>query len=374
MTWVQQVKEAVGNAECTPCSSGEYRELATEACRTCQPGWVSPPQASACTSCGDVLVTGMEPNAVGDQCLCAPGWFVNNTGAGATPTCAQCPTGTMQAAYHRLSCGTCAAGYYPSPNRTACWRCAPNTVSAPGWDTCMSCAPGEYIDIATRTCKPCAAGTAANVVDATSCARCDVGSVALGAGNTKCTKCPPGTRNDHEINTCIPCVGGTYSSSPGLTTCTSCATGHITLPEADDDGTGTELGLANGARVCVPCNASTFAVRGVECRSCPFNQYSGDAASSCTPCPTGTWSHDGLTCNGCPPGTFQSGQGKECDACPSGQANGVWNVTSCTSCPAFSVPTKARDACAPCPAGTFALGTWQRFTACWCAVRCGRAS
>ena len=77
------------------CSSGTYGMIPDQPCAPCAPNFVSQEGYVLCTWCGDFETTGRAPNRAADECLCAPGWYINGT-VGALAECAHCPPGTVQ--------------------------------------------------------------------------------------------------------------------------------------------------------------------------------------------------------------------------------------------------------------------------------------
>ena len=384
----------LGPTECVACPAGTYAMEGQNTCGTCPAGTTSSGTgATSCSPCpaGEVtLSTALTNNGT------TPMWYGVELG----PTeCVACPAGTY-AMEGQNTCGSCAAGTTSSgTGATACSPCADGEVTlsmaltnngtTPTWygvelgpTQCVACPAGTRNNKAVdqNVCTTCPAGTT-SATGATSCSPCPAGEVTLSMatthndttistwygvelGPTECVACPAGTYAMDGQNTCAACPGGTFSRQGTAGQCQLCDHGHITVTHPENGGETPNpnatiedewYGVAIGPVQCFPCNASTYASLGVECRGCDFNEVSGDAAPACTPCPAGTWASDGLTCHGCPPGTFQPGKGKQCESCAPGRINADWNRTSCVACEVGTVPNAARTMCELCPPGSVAL-------------------
>ena len=214
---------------------------------------------------------------------------------------------------------------------------------------CYPCEPGTY-SVDGISCSLCQSGTASNgqmdcgnipgyegmlECGATECVECDMGTYAMGEGNSSCSVCEPGTFSGFGAFECDYCPSGT--SSNGQMYC---------------DMPGYEGMNECGATGCNECDAGTYAMGegNSYCDVCLPGTFSGFGAFECDYCPSGTSSngqmycdmpgYEGMNecgatgCNECDAGTYAMGEGNSyCDYCQSGSYASSSGASECDVCP-----------------------------------------
>eukprot|EP01043_Picozoa_sp_COSAG02_P028301 COSAG02_NODE_1710_length_11224_cov_30.628674_2_plen_3421_part_01 len=162
-----------------------------------------------------------------------------------------CFNGTMRAPE-----GCCAAG---------------SSWNGEGGVACEPCEAGRYDGDSdpSTPCDACPTGTYSDVVAATECAPCDIGSYSPSGSNSTsgCVECTAGTYDgDSDPSTpCDACPMGTYSDVVAATECAPCDIGSYS-----PSGSSSTLG-------CVECTAGTYdgdSDPSTPCDACPMGTYS----------------------------------------------------------------------------------------------------
>ena len=189
-----------------------------------------------------------------------------------------------------------------------------------------NCNPGEYTDI-DGNCYPCEPGTYS--VDGISCSLCQSGTASNGqmdCGNI------PGYQGMLECGAteCIECDMGTYAMGEGNSSCSVCEPGAYSQ---------------FGAAVCTACQPGTASNGQMYCDMPGYEGINECGASSCNECDMGSYAmgEGNSYCDYCQSGTYSSGLGaSECDICPNNlYSNGqmeCWDgiaecgATECVDC------------------------------------------
>ncbi len=359
-----------GAAYCDTCPPGYHPNHARTSCDPCPRGTASA-DGRMCTDC---QVGHYSPTTGLSTCIPAEaGHYVSTTGA---VQATLCPPLSYQDLTGQVSCKTCTAGHRASTNQTHCEPCPPGSHNTDGLE-CELCEVGKYQDVpgsahcvitslghyadqeGQATATPCPLGEYQDEQEQTSCKVCDVGNHP-NYQKTACENCHPGKMsNDGRV--CVECQPGTYQPEAESTSCVEAEMGYYVY--------------GHGYTRQDPCRAGTMSdrVRATECFPC-FPGNEPREATSCVPCEAGQESEIGEECTACLPGTYQPYTAQMTCAnaslghyvpfvgateqlpCQPGQQTSQEGSAHCSNCSIGSAPTRARDACEHCPAGTFSAG------------------
>jgi hypothetical protein len=217
--------------------------------------------------------------------------------------CVDCPAGWFSETAGVLECSrVCVAGSYSATASAGATSAASDCVNCPAGKSdadsdpatvCANCEPGKYSD----------------VVGATACIVCSVGSFSV-EGSTAasdCVNCPAGKSDEDQdpATACTDCPTGYYSETVGSTECTpfsgDCTAGSISataVTGATAACVSCPVGKSDAgsdpATVCANCEPGKYSdVAGaIACIACPAGSFSevegSSAASDCVNCAAGT--------------------------------------------------------------------------------------
>jgi hypothetical protein len=341
----------------------------------CSPGYILPPNASACEAC-PLHTYKSEP--------------------GSSTSCTSCPanSSTLQTASIAATSCICNAGY-----------------SGAAGGTCSECTAGKYQDTKGQTaCKSCPAGTSSpNASTLLTQCTCLLGYTATFNG-VKCDACRNATyKNESGIGSCLPCplhaTSPNASTSPLSCVCESDSVGDVGGPCYCKEAYYQNVSAPQKCIKCTPFSTSAVNSMSVEdckciqgygavtsgtsitCQICAAGKYKSIVNNSeCLPCNNGTssvaGSIDASNCT-CLAG-FEGSNGGPCTQCLIGFYKSTAGAGSCTACPANSITlatgtqavaqclckegfflNASSGQCAPCPEGTYKNVTGgQACTAC----------
>ena len=237
-------------------------------------------------------------------------------------------------------------------------------------DTCVPCAPNEVSTVGI--CSACAAGYFPSA-DKTACVPCPAGEILIADGSA-CQACPAGTSNRDDGLGCESCAasGPNKYSLGGGGACADCVAG--TQPNAQrSDCEQCSAGLySTAASVCQRCAVGQEHVNRIVCNNCPVGKHNTGELEQCAPCNPGEhpntertacesclgegrhkYSSVGAACLACPAGTQPNANATACDECPLGTVRGGSDADICAPCAAGQSPSATRAECLPCPVGTY---------------------
>jgi hypothetical protein len=268
---------------CTSCVSGSYSSLAAQsspaACASC-------PAGSFCSGGANITACSWSQYCPANSSVathCATGQFC--TDASVT---ADCPAGSWSSITGLTAasqCTACQAGKYGSSSgQTSAASACPFTCTAGTYgdtagqtmasNACSTCPPGSWC-AGGASVTECSAGSysdAINLISASACTLCSIGTYGSGAGHTtKQAACP------------LSCAAGTYGNVSGQTTASS---------------------------ACVLCPAGSYCSGGANISACSPGQYC-PANSSAAAAHATCWCSCGCTDSDCA-GSFMSVS--SCDA------------------------------------------------------------
>ena len=379
-------------------------------CQECPPGHFNNGE-NVCTSCESELhvqcgtCSGDLPVPVYGMGVCAA--MCPTSKVWVSSACSECSTGTpkfetnssnptacaeetcseanMIEGESANTCFPCGSGKKTDGN--SCSECQVNELCIPG-RSASTCDSSRILDENER-CLPCAIGKSATRVDTvTECQNdpiafqtglgkqmhtlvrddgCPRGTEFASTGNTSipnsvCTQCPSGkisTGGDQLLEDGSPanCESCTNSTSagllafyPGTDACSQCPSGKLHLQTSVSNkyasncqicAQGQHIRESSGERTCTNCSAGKSG-DGVTCNSCEQGKYAeNQGMSACVDCPIG-WRHkrnvnqrvsQSSACEECAPGSLAQGN------------------STCTECPAGTIPNEAMTGCTPCPCG-----------------------
>jgi len=279
----------------------------------------------ACAACPSPLMS--PQGSIGQQACNAP----CNAGYTGSP-CTACQAGSYKPVQGPQACANPPANAF-TPN-TVSWLCNAGFSEPVVADACSACGAGKYKEASGNDALDCLdckdySESPPSTISAASCL-CVQGYAADGSA----------------LDTCVECAKGKYKAASANAACTDCPGGSTTLAAKAFD-----------VSLCV-ADAGFHKVSGAF-QACPvgsFKPQEGDAA--CTPCPTHSTTpaagavassqcvcvapkyqaHDSAC--GCAPGFFYVGASQACEPCPAGsfclgtQAGGALATTAATPCPA----------------------------------------
>lgn len=229
--------------QCTPCPSMTYSTstgaTAVTACLACEPGLLSNPGSTECSTC-----------PLGSYCLltsnttlaipCPAGRYSTTSGATSPDVCLSCGIGTFSSnvgVSTATGCSNCVAGSYSDkPGNANCTSCPSgsfmsSTITGSSDPTdCQSCPQGLYNPNPKQTActYTCPAGYATNIGQgfasiSQACTECQPGYLLAKSGDTSCTICPQGQYCSITLLTAGSlCPEGTFSPMFGATDIANC--------------------------------------------------------------------------------------------------------------------------------------------------------
>ncbi|PIL33018.1 hypothetical protein GSI_04467 [Ganoderma sinense ZZ0214-1] len=268
---------------------------------TCNPGWTTASNGTACAKCAD-------------------GFFLNSSG-----NCEVCSLGCTECADGSGECITCKSGFTQNANdRTQCFASQTTTSSgttcsgATSGD-CIICGAGKY------TLNGNCVGTDGNGV-------CSGSTLVADNNKHECNTCP---------NSCTSCKFSSFTvaSTIDQVQCTGCLPGFVLSGGKciASCPTGTFLSPKDNV-TCTTCDSScgTCAGSSTFCLTCANNQLASNG-SCVSSCPSNTFSSSGQ-CISCHP---------DCASCSGSSFN------QCSSCPSDR-PVLTNGRCLPtCSKGQF---------------------
>jgi hypothetical protein len=385
----------IGATSCQICPAGFYcfpdgiNSIGATVPIPCPVGSVSGNGYERCSSCP---IDTYQPQNGQNDCISCPLGSYSTKGA---TSCLRCPQGQYGVSYGVVSeklvtvynsatglpisnsfsytghvfCASCPAGSYQDrTGETACKACVPGSYSADGAVECTPCDVGSYSSFDSAVCLQCPDGTYQGNTGGSTCENCPVGTASsnsgIGAGASKCSSCIPGTySNVPGTIKCSKCFPGSYQPKIGASSCLACPVGTY---DSLGGGGSTQCtlcpsgtyGNVTGSTVCTNCTAGYYSSQGATtCSVCPGVGTSAAGASQCCQAPYIANSQGSCVCpagmitqidvntgkGGCflvPAGFYSTiDQPLHTDrACPVGTYSSLPGATSCTSCPANSIP------------------------------------
>ncbi|KAJ7651463.1 insulin-like growth factor binding protein [Mycena polygramma] len=312
------------------CLNGE---CASDGSCTCNPGWVTAANGTACAKCD----SGFFATSTGDCKVCELGCTSCADGTGNCLTCGTHFTQDQNDATKCTSVPTTAAGvacpdgsFSDGTNCTAC-SASCTTCSGGTSNDCTLCPTSHYL----TNNGSCVSASSTGVCEGSNliadnnkgkcdtcgakCTSCEIASfnVASTVNQLKCTGCIKGTvlSGGQCIDTCPT---GTFLSPKDNVTCTACDSSCSTC--------------SGSATTCLTCPTGQLALNGKCVSTCPSNTFS--ASGACVACHP-----DCTTCTG---SSFT-----QCASCPSSRPvlSSGRCLPTCSKAQFFDTSSSACEAC-----------------------------
>ena len=373
-------------ASVLPCAGGTYSVTGSASCTKCDSGYVSAPNATACSS----VVPGYEwVNST--IRACNPGSY----SSGGTTLCQPCAAGYYQSTSAASFCIVCPPGYKCPANNgngggaTSAIQCVGGTVPSSDSLSCAPCDDGYYSPAGSSTCLSCPIGsycpqvknllTGAVLTGAVAPTVCEKGTYTAQSSSRSCLPCQQGSYCDQGIiklcspqyyslpsaSTCIQCPSGTYQEAGGQSLCNSCPSGYFCVGGSKYPCESGQYSRANSTycEACKPGWDCSGWKTGLGIFPCDAGLYNNGSSLQCLPCEKGFYqSRPGSSyCFICPQGSscplpLSGGGASSFILCEAGFYSLPGSV-ECSPCAAGYVSFGNSPSCAPCDAGYFCNST-----------------